>query len=184
MVKNYRFAEKKLGIKFYSIKTSTNDKKLLWLQFRILHFILTTNRSVSKYKVGQNSKCSFCGAHSETIIHLFWDCTFVQSFWSGIASTFNKKCVHSYNFKFTKNLIIFGKCEFIKTDKICDFIILIAKLYIYRCKVQNQPPRVKSFMSELYHRYIVEKFINKNSIEFKNNWAPYLAFFRGILSLK
>ena len=167
---------------FNQLKTSTNDKKLIWLQFRILHFILTTNKSVSKYKVGQDSKCSFCGAHDETIIHLFWDCIFVQNFWNCIASTINKKCVHSNNFKFTKNLVIFGKCEIIKTDKICDFIILLAKLYIYRCKVQNQPPRISSFMSELYNRYVVEKFINKNSTQFRNNWAPYLALFRGILS--
>ena len=169
-------------LSFTKLKTSTYDKKLIWLQFRVLHSILTTNRSVSKYKVDQDSKCSFCGAHSETIIHLFWDCTFAQSFWSCIASMFNKRCTNSKNFKFTKNLVIFGKCEVIKTDKICDFIILLAKFYIYRCKVQNQPPRIRTFMSELYERYTVEKLIYKNSIEFRNNWAPYLALFSGILS--
>ena len=131
--------------------------------------------------MNQDSKCSFCGAHSETIIHLFWDCAFVQNFWNCIASIFNKKCIHSNNFRFTKNLVIFGKCEVIKTDKICDFIILLAKFYIYRCKVQNQLPRINSFISELYNRYIVEKIINNNSIQFRNNWAPYLALFRGIL---
>ena len=121
-------------------------------------------------------------AHSETIVHLFWDCNIAQNFWSCIASIFNKKCVHSNNFKFTKNLVLFGKCEVIKTDKVCDFIILLAKLYIYRCKVQGQPPTVNLFVSELYKRYNIEKIINKNSIEFRNNWAPYLALFRGILS--
>ena len=169
-------------LSFVKLKFSTHDTKLRWLQFRILHYILTTNRSVSKYKENQDSKCSFCGAHSETIVHLFWDCNFAQNFWSCIASIFNKKCVHSNNFKFTKNLVLFGKCEVIKTDKVCDFIILLAKLYIYRCKVQGQPPTVNLFVSELYKRYNIEKIINKNSIEFRNNWAPYLALFRGILS--
>ena len=169
-------------LSFIKLKFSTHDTKLRWLQFRILHFILTTNRSVSKYKENQDSKCSFCGAHSETIIHLFCDCTFAKSFWKDIASIFNKKCVHSNNFKFTKNLVLFGKCEVIKTDKICDFIILLAKLYIYRCKVQGQSPLVNLFVSELYKRYNIEKLINKNSVVFRNNWAPYLALFRGILS--
>ena len=44
---------------------------------------------------------------------------------------------HSYNFKFTRNLVLYGHCEVIRTDKICDFIILMAKFYIYRCKVQS-----------------------------------------------
>ena len=38
---------------FFKLKYSTKDTKLRWLQFRILHNILTTNRSVSKFKVEQ-----------------------------------------------------------------------------------------------------------------------------------
>ena len=37
-------------LSFVKLKFSTHDSKLRWLQFRILHNILTTNRSVSKYK--------------------------------------------------------------------------------------------------------------------------------------
>ena len=124
---------------FFLLKSTTADTKLRWLQYRILHFIITTNSSVSKFIIGQDSNCSFCGAHSETILHLFWECKFVQSFWKDFSSIINKKCVHSHNFKFTENLIIFGKCNTIYTDTICDLIILIAKSYIYRCKVQNKP---------------------------------------------
>ena len=175
-------AQKDWKTSFKLLKNTTYDTKLRWFQFRILHYILTTNRSVSKYKTGQDSNCSFCGTHSETILHLLWKCIIVQKFWNDLATLFNRKCMHSHNFIFTKDLVIFGKCKTIKSDKICELIILLAKFFIYRCKVQNQPLRINLFIAELYKRYIIEKVINKNSITFKNEWTPYLALFRGILA--
>ena len=52
---------------FKILKQCTHDTKLRWLQFRILHNILTTNRSVAKFKPEQNPLCQFCKSHSETI---------------------------------------------------------------------------------------------------------------------
>ena len=169
---------------FQLLKNTTCDTKLRWLQYRILHYIITTNRSVSKFIIGQDSNCSFCGAHSETIIHLFWECRFVQRFWNDFSFMINKKCVHSHNFKFTENLIIFGKCNATHTDKICDLIILIAKFYIYRCKVQNKSLNINIFIKELYRRYQIEKSISKDSNLFKNNWTQYETLFKGILIWK
>ena len=62
---------------FKLLKITTSDTKLRWLQFRKLDYIITTNRSVAKFITGQDSNCTFCGAHSETIINLFWKCQFV-----------------------------------------------------------------------------------------------------------
>ena len=59
---------------FKHLKKSTDDRKLLWLQFRIIHHILTTNRSVSKFKPNQCELCTFCNSNSETIEHVMWQC--------------------------------------------------------------------------------------------------------------
>ena len=167
---------------FKLLKITTSDTKLRWLQFRILHYIITTNRSVAKFITGQDSNCTFCGAHSETIIHLFWKCKFVQRFWNELSFLINKKCIHAHKFRFTENLVIFGKCDLISTDKICDLIILIAKFYIYRSKVQNNILNINVFIQELYKRYHIEKIINNNSNAFKNYWTPYSNLFKGILN--
>ena len=58
----------------------TNNIKLRWFQFRILHNILTTNRSISKYDPTQSDMCSFCNIQSESILHLLWECNISQSF--------------------------------------------------------------------------------------------------------
>ena len=70
------------------------------------------------------------------------------------------------------------------TDKICDLIILIAKFYIYRCKVQNKSLNINIFIKELYRRYQIEKSISKDSNLFKNNWTQYETLFKGILIWK
>ena len=115
---------------FKNLKQCTHDTKLRWLQFRILHNILTTNRSVSKFKPEQNPLCQFCKSHSETIHHLIWHCNKVKTFWNELSCTINNRCTNAKNFKIDESLAIFGYSERIKTDEICKFIILLAKFYI------------------------------------------------------
>ena len=61
----------------------------------------------------------------------------IPSFWNDLSILINRRCSHAYKFRFTEKYVLFGLCESIKTDKICDFITLMAKFYIYRCKVQH-----------------------------------------------
>ena len=122
---------------FASLKSLTFDTKLRWFQYRVLHHILSTNRSVSKFKREQSELCTFCGAHSETIQHLLWQCKKVQTFWNDLSDLLNRRCTHTHNFSFNECLILFGQSDLITitTDKICNFIILTAKFHIYKCKV-------------------------------------------------
>lgn len=58
--------------------TITSDSKFQWLQYRINHFILTTNNFM--YKIGNidTNLCTFCENAEETIYHLLWECPKVQ----------------------------------------------------------------------------------------------------------
>ena len=47
--KNTDISKKDYLYAFKILKNTTNDTKLRWLQFRIIHYILTTNRSVAKF---------------------------------------------------------------------------------------------------------------------------------------
>ena len=138
-------------------------------------------RSVSKFNKEQNHLCEFCGSHSETIHHLLWKCQKVKLFWNELTRMINARCNHSHNFKVDENLILFGFSDTIKTDKVCNFILLLAKFYIYRSKVQGNMLSTRVFINEIYHRYCVEKEINKNSTYFGNIWKPYLNLFKGIM---
>ena len=93
----------------------------------------------------------------------------------------NSKCTHAHNFKIDEKLAIFGQSIQIKTDYICEFIVLMAKFYIYRSKVQDTVLNSKLFLKELYNRYCIEKEIHKNSMTFKTSWLPYMDIFRGLI---
>ena len=165
---------------FKILKLSCKDTKLYWLQFRINHSTLTTDRSVSKYNGEQSHLCTFCKGYSETIQHLFWTCPKVNIFWKNIERIINNRCAHSHNFHFNEKLVLFGHSAEVQTDIICDLIGLIAKYYIYRCKVQKKDLSITVFIKELYNRYCIEKEIYKNNVVFRNRWGPYLNIFKAL----
>ena len=151
---------------FKRLKLATTDTKLRWLQFRILHQILTTNRSVSKFNKEQSHLCEFCQCHSETIHHLIWKCHKVKIFWDDLKRIINKRCNDANRFNIDENLVIFGHSERIQSDQVSDLIILLAKYYIYRSKVQRTILNINIFINELYNRYCVETDIQKKKLYF------------------
>ena len=60
----------------------TNESKLRIFQFKLLHRKLATNCFLFKIGIVANDQCTFCKASSETLLHLFWDCPVVKSFWN------------------------------------------------------------------------------------------------------
>ena len=55
--------------------------KLRYFIYRLLNCKLTTNYTISKWKVDQNAACSYCLEQTETYTHLFWECNKVQKLW-------------------------------------------------------------------------------------------------------
>ena len=69
--------------KIYSINISTsNDMKLRDFQYRYLNRIVPTNKFLSKCQKVSSSLCDFCNMAIETMHHLFWECRYVQFFWT------------------------------------------------------------------------------------------------------
>jgi len=162
---------------FQKIKITTTDTKLKWLQYRILHNILTTNKSVAKYKREQDERCSFCTIHPESIEHLFWNCDIITTFWNKLNEKIINTCTQQNNLKLTKKLIILGIDENVETDGILDLIILLAKQYIYHSKVIKNVPNIRHFQRILKRRYTIEKEINFKEQQTKtlqNKWNPYM----------
>ena len=142
---------------FKQLKKCSGDRKLLWLKFRIIHHILTTNRSVSKFKPNQCELCTFCNSNSETIGHVMWQYRYVQTFFNDLTNLLREKCVHLTNFKFSAMLVIFGVEHNIVTDGVMDLVVLLAKAHIYRSKTIQIVPTLSSFKYILCSRYLIDK---------------------------
>ena len=135
---------------------ATQEVKLRWFQYRLIHRILTTNTYLYKLKYTENDLCTFCQIESESIIHLLWECKFAQIFWKDFASWI-KNCLHVCNMNLSLELILFGVKENFVTYNFFYLILLFAKFYIYKCKYQKYKPQFKIFCKELVARYNIEK---------------------------
>ena len=128
-------------------------------------------------RIVESACCSFCKQEMGTISHLFWHCDTVQLFQAKFKTTLNESCENCFEPICTETLVLFGVKENVVTDRVIDLIILLAKYYIFLCKLQGSTPITKIFIKSLKQRYIVEKYAslvcNRNH-SFNLEWLPYL----------
>ena len=155
---------------------TTIECQLKWFQLRILYKALPTNRYLFLRKVVDDINCTFCKNNEETITHLLWYCPRVQHFWNDFVELLKSNCMHIHNLNLSEELIIFGVKKNIKTDKIFDFLLIIAKFYIYCCKWKETVPNIEVFKRVMYNKYLVEKYrysvTNRYAI-FLKLWCAY-----------
>ena len=60
----------------------TIDMKLRNFQYKYLTRILPINKYLFKCKLAPTFLCDFCAMQEETNAHLFWECFYVQEYWS------------------------------------------------------------------------------------------------------
>ena len=159
---------------------TTIDTQLQWFQARILHRILPTRRYLSICKIVNSPNCLFCDEYEESLCHLFWECSHVKKFWIDLEDMLKRKCYNCARFSFRQELVVFGTSANIITDRAIDFLILLAKFYIYKCRFIENIPNCLSFISNLKKRLEIEKLLairrNKYS-QFQLMWYPYLGLF-------
>ena len=107
---------------------------------KIMHRIIGTNVMLNEMGVTNNNKCSFCLIANDTIQHIVWECTHSQQFWRRFLVLLNAKCALCYRLRLSECLIVYGIDDDIKTESVLDFILLLAKQYLYKCKTEKQLP--------------------------------------------
>ena len=157
------------GKVYRSLHKCTNDSKIIWFQYRILHRILATNNFLYKLKITNDVRCSFCNAETETMIHVFYDCYVIKDLWNRIENWLNLNT--DRNFSISLHDVLFLKQE-IRFSALNVCIILI-KLYIYRKRFQNKIVNIEEVKQSLTSYYETEKFMYKikdQGVQFKKRW--------------
>ena len=164
---------------FHKIK-KISEIQLRWMQIRIIHRIIGTNIVLSKMGVEQNVFCTFCKNMKENIQHLFFHCSYTQLFWTELKEAINVKCGNIIKINFSEHLVLFGCDKNVRTDPVLDFVIILAKSFIYRCKRSNTIPRYNLFKEILRKRYEIEKYIAIVKMKYDKHiqaWQPYKPLF-------
>ena len=59
---------------------ATRSTRILMFQYKLVNRFLATNKYLKIIKIKENDRCTFCENEPETIAHMFWYCSRVQSF--------------------------------------------------------------------------------------------------------
>ena len=159
------------------------DVKLKWFQLRIVHRIVATNIVLKSMGIVNNDKCNFCQEERDSIEHFLWKCRYSNSFWLSIEKIINERCQLAHNIRFNENIVIFNADVRFETDAVTDFITLLAKLYIFKCKVDRRLPCLNLFIKDLKYRYTIEEYnakINCNTTQFDKDWFFHKSLFESI----
>ena len=157
-------------------------KKVFWLphnvsfepyikafQYKVLNSILFTNTKLFKIGYILDDKCSFCKSEPETPNHLLFHCSLVQPFWKDFEYFFyllTKEFVH-----LTLRDVMIGIIY--ANYPLLNYLILVAKLYIWDCRRNLSPPVINAFKLKAEIKYETEKFIcvNTNNMDkFNKKW--------------
>ena len=66
----------------------TISTKIRNLQFKYLHRRIATNTFLSKIGISDTALCYLCKSDKETLIHLFWECPVIKTFWERVQCFF------------------------------------------------------------------------------------------------
>lgn len=143
---------------------------------RIVHRIIATNVVLKQMNEVQNELCDFCVLERESIEHLFWRCYITKTFWNTLQQHIIEKCAIASRLKFTENLILFGLDTCVVTDDTFDEIVVVAKMFIYKCKYEKSLPCLMNFRQYLTTHYKIQWFNARISLgydKFTQNWMFY-----------
>jgi exonuclease III len=160
---------------FYNIK-KISEVNMKWFQLRIVHRVLGTNIVLSHIGVANNQNCSYCTTIKDSIDHIFWDCPVAQQFWEHYNTLVRNKCLNAHNMRLSKCLIVLGIDNNIIIDRTMYFIIMLAKQYLYKCKLDSSIPDIEVFRKRLRWRYNIEEYnakLRQKHAKFKVDWVIY-----------
>lgn len=153
-----------------------NEVNMKWFQMRIMHRIIGTNVVLRHMGVVTDENCNLCGNEKDNIEHIFWHCTASQHFWTQFVNLVNEKCYNAHNMRLSKCLVLLGTDENIKIDSTFYFILLLAKQYLYKCKMDHSQPDIAVFRKRLLSRYNIEEYNAKITLShhaFTVKWLSY-----------
>ena len=160
---------------FINLKKSTKIVKYHDFQYRLLLNKVFTNDTLFKWGIKSSEACSFCGEYVEDIVHLLFQCKFVNGIWSALFSIceFNEIQYNSHIVYLVEN------CTNDNPTHIINFVTLFIKQYIYSCKCGNKTPSVEGVLVSLQKLQNVEYANAKTEntlVKHKKKWSPIFSF--------
>ena len=132
----------------------TTVAKYVSFQYRLLVRAIVTNIQLAKWKIRNSDECSFCEKYRETVWHMLYDCEVVANIWHAFPEiccemNLNEPTVPTYENVIRNN---------VSQETSVNFLCLVVKQYVYRCRCQKRTVTRAGVVKELYAARAIEKY--------------------------
>ena len=145
----------------------TKASKLIVFQFKLLHRRLATNDYLHKIGLRNDDICTFCKNGKESLAHLFWHCKETFSFWGRFQDLLTRNQVTIKENNYSMDLILGLKID-VFSHLQHYFYFLVARYFIWTCKMKEIIPSINNFSIFLQHFCDLEYDEKKKSKPLKN----------------
>ena len=105
--------------------------------------------------------CTFCQKELESLEHLLFYCNITKNFWLAFSSWISKQNISMETLTLIN--ILFGVFTDNEDFAILNHLILIAKSFIYKCKLKKTKPTLRVFLEKIKLVYHIEIKIAKRN---------------------
>ena len=167
---NFIHDEKWWENKYKMIFKLTQDVKIRWFNYRIIHRLLATNEYLHKIGIEDSSTCDFCNDDIENLQHVFWECNLVKPIWVELCNWVNQEL--DLNISLTLEDVLFGS----DIEKELNNVISLFKSFIYSSKIKQTIPSFRGAKMYFLNYKKIDKFIFKGKSKlktFEKKWGVF-----------
>ena len=166
------FSTRKRIIWAYRLNSSQLGK--LKKKIRVfLHRIIATNDFLYKLQIIESNLCTFCGDEIETLEHVFYECDIIKRFWTRVVEWINEKV--DSDVSVTRENIFLGY-NVNNPPMAINYIILLGKQFIYKCKLHKTIPKFFIFVRNINDFIKIEYIIASNRNKMTSHFAKWDGF--------
>ena len=150
----------------------TKCTKLITFHFKLMHRRIATNTFLNKIGIKDSNKCSFCEDEPEHLLHLFWNCPKTSSFWNKLIAQLSLFNVIEKDFNLNSAVALGLSPVFSKGTGLINLCLLIARFFIWLCKLNQRTPDLSGYLSLLKRYKDLDLESNKPSSTNRKLWEP------------
>ena len=157
---------------------TVKEPYLQTFQYKVINRLINCNYNLHKWKIKESPTCNNCTKVTDTVEHHIYSCPKTEIFWSQLSNWIEN--VISVKFNFTVLEIIFGLPVYYTNDyiiKAINYILLLGKWYINKCKVKNVGTYILEFKTILNSKLQTLQAIFQDQdrdLEFKNVFGSFV----------
>jgi hypothetical protein len=148
-------ANRWLGLYVFFPFRTTRNTMLQNFQFQLSHRITATNSFLFKCGLKETELCIFCTETKESLLHLFWECTYSKHVWFSFVNVL-ENCAVNLQYINAPNIIL-SIMNPLDSHNTINQVILILKYCLYKCRCLGDKPSINRGIQYLKYCIKIEK---------------------------